>query len=157
MHCVRRTCNRVEFFAQGNDVADDNQARRLEALRGRHGRDGCQGTDQHPLPRGGAVFDERRRHGWRLPMGNQLAANFRQCPQSHIDHQRLVRFHQILPVEMQAAILQMPRDEKAGLRIVAMGKWYPRIARGAARSGDAGDDLSHASANKIKINQVTRI
>src|SRR5690606_23996448 len=88
-----------------------------------------------------ALLDQCNRRRASQTMGNQLGANRGQTDQPHIEHQCLALPGQSAPVQVEAAILQMPGNESYRLSVIAMGQRNPCIAGATRRSRNTWNDL----------------
>ena len=74
-------------------------------------------------------------------MGNKLSAKCLQAVQAHVYHDGLSGASQRIPVQIHAAIFQVPGHEYAGLRVVAVGQRNTCIGGNAGSRRDARHDL----------------
>src|SRR5581483_9704603 len=125
-----------ELLAQLHHLADDHQARALHAGLLHLARQIVEGPRDYPLSRRSALLHQRRRPVRRQAMGDELPAQLRQRVQPHVDHHRLAAVRQLVPVQLQLAVLaRVAGDEDAGLRVVAMGQRNAGIGGAAAGGG----------------------
>gem|GEM_PF-3377343 len=96
---------------------------------------------QHALLRRGAGLHERRRRGGGQSVRGELAAQDIDADQPHVEDDGLVRLRERLPVQVHAAVLQVPGDEHHRLREIAMRERDTGIGRAARRRRDAGHHL----------------
>ena len=107
-------------LGESDDRAYDQQRGRFHFVAtGGFGQIG-QFAEPHLLLRAGGAVNEGGRRGGGQAGGLQLAHDFIQAADAHVNHQRLPRLRQCGPVQMHAVVFQMSGGEDAALGVVAV-------------------------------------
>ena len=85
-------------------------------------------------------------------MGDQLAADFPQAHQPHVEHHRFVFTNQMLPIQIHRAILAVPGHEAHRLGVITVCQWNTGVGSTTTGGGNARhhlevDALSHDQVN----------
>lgn len=75
------------------------------------------------------------------PYLRELFAEVAEPGEPHVDRDGLAPPGQSRPVQVHGAILEVSRNEHAGMGIVAMGQGNPGVTRHPGRCGDTVDNL----------------
>ena len=126
---------------QADDLADDDHAGRAHRMPAREVGQGLQGRDIDFLSAGGALLHDGRGRGLCQAVPDQFPAQDINAVRAHIHREGLLRLGQGRPVQVHRAVLDMARDEQAGLGIIAVGQRDAGIRRATARGRHAGHDL----------------
>ena len=127
--------------AEPHDLADDDQRRRLGVLARRALGQGRERALDHALTLERRLFDQRRGRVAAEAVRNELIAELRQAAYAHVDDHGLPRSREHVPVQVERAVLEVPGDEHAGVRVVAVRERNAGVGRGAAGGGDSGYDF----------------
>ncbi len=126
---------------QFDDVADDDQRRRLDAGFFDALRQGAERGEQCLLVGQGAVADDGRWGQRRQAVVDHLPADFAGGANAHVEDDRLVGPGEGWPVEIHRTVLEVAGDEGDGLCVVAVREWKAGIGGTAGSGGHAGHDL----------------
>src|SRR5215218_3339227 len=131
------------LFAQGDDVSDDDDRRRLQTGLGNPIRDVLKGSRDGSLFRYGAPPDAGDR---RIRVSASRDEPFRDLLQpayAHVQNECVGAVGQIFPVDVLAAFgrVLVSRDERDACRDVSVGDGYAGVCGGCDTARHAGDDL----------------
>ena len=136
-----------QFFPERDYSSDDDERGRLRLFACGDTGQGCQCAGNNTLRRLGAMLHDGDGGGIRQAVFDEFAAQRVESVQAHVHHHGLFGSRQRVPVEIHGAVLEMPGDEHAGLRVVAVRQWDAGI-RGHAGSG--GDARHHLEGDALR-------
>src|SRR5919107_1076554 len=135
------------LFAQGDDVSDDDDRRRLQACLGYPTRDIFEGSRDGPLFRHGAPPDAGDRRIRVSARRDEPGRDLLQPAHAHVQNECIGAVGQLSPVHIRASLprVLVPRDERDAGRDVPVRDGYAGVCRGSDATRHAWDDLEGKS------------
>ena len=130
-----------KFLLQADDRTYDDQGGRFDAGCGNLCRQGREVRCQDTLAAGGAVLHDGGRVVRGQAVRDQLAADFGEAADTHVEDDGQPRTCQRGPVEIDRAVLEVAGGEGDRLRVLAMGQRDAGVGRAAGGCGDAWNDF----------------